>query len=66
MNLRLNGVSVTMEVDTGVTVSPMSEQSQRHFFLEAVLERPKVRLTTYTTEVISVVGMMTVKVEYLN
>ena len=66
VNLRLNGVPVNMEVDTGATVSLMFERSQRHFFPEAVLERPKVRLTTYTTEAISVVGTMTVKVEYLN
>ena len=66
VNLRLNCVPVNMEVDTGATVSLMSERSQQHFFPEAVLERPKVRLTTYITEAISVVGTMTVKVEYLN
>ena len=66
VNLQLNGVPVTMEVDTGATVSLMSQDSQRCFFPEAVLDRPTVRLTTYTTEAIPVVGIMTVQVEYLS
>ena len=65
VNLQLNGVPVTMEVDTGVTVLLMSEESQRHFFPEVVFKRSTVRLTTYNMEAIAVVGTMTVQVEYL-
>ena len=66
MSLELNGVSVIMEVDTGAKVSLMSVESQRHFFPKAVLEKPTVCLTTYTTGSISIVGMMTVQVKYLS
>ena len=35
-------------------------------FPQALLEKPTVRLTTYTTESIAVVGQMTVQVKYLS
>ena len=62
--LELNGVPVRMEVDTGVAVSLISQKTQQRFFPAQTLEKPSVRLTTYTTESISVVGMMQVQVKY--
>ena len=61
VSIELNGVPVTMEVDAEATVSLMSEQ-KRQLFPQALLEKPTVRLTTYTTESIAVVGQMTVQV----
>ena len=63
MNLQLNGVPVTMEVNTSVTVSLMSQDSQRHFFHKTVLDRPTVRLYNGS---ISIVGTMMVQVKYLS
>ena len=65
-SVELNGVPVTMEVDTGVTVSLMSEQKQRQLFPQVLLEKPTVRLTMYTMESIKVVGQMTVQVKCLS
>ena len=64
--LELNGVSVPMEVDTGASVSLMSQKTQQQLFPAQRLEKPIVRLTTYTSEVILVVRTMEVQVRYQN
>ena len=46
-SVELNGVPVTMEVDTGVTVSLMSEQKQRQLFPQVLLEKPTVPYYVY-------------------
>lgn len=55
-SVELNGVPVTMEVDTGVTVSLMSEQKQRQLFPQVLLEKPTVRLTMYTMSASATLG----------
>lgn len=61
VSIELNGVPVTMQVDTGATVSLMSvDRSSDSCFPQALLDKPTVRFNTYTTESIAVVGQMTV------
>ena len=62
--LEIEGVEVPMEVDTGAAVSLISEKTQRCLFPKVKLEKPEVRLNTYTAEAIPVVGVLTVQVKY--
>jgi len=62
--LTLNGKPVPMEVDTGAAVSIMAESTQKELFPQEVPKRAEVRLKTYTTEPLPVVGVIHVKVEY--
>ena len=61
--LEVNGVEVLMEVDPSVSVSLMSRKTQQQLFSEQTLEKPTVRLTTYTAEPIFVVGKMEMQVK---
>ena len=58
--LELNGQSVPMEVDTGVAVFLMAENTQQKLFPGAVLEPSQVRLSTYLAEALGMVGAMKV------
>ena len=53
-----------MEVDTGVTVSIISKETQKQYFLNAVVHPSGVRLRTYmeNTMVVLVLGEMSVSV----
>ena len=53
-----------MEVDTGVAVSIISEQTKHRLFSNIPLKLPSVVLRTYTGEALSVLGEMEAKVEY--
>ena len=48
----LDRVPDPMEVDTGAAVSLISEETQKHLFPKAKLQKPEVRLNTYTAEAI--------------
>ena len=62
--LELDGKPVSMEIDTGAAVSIISENTQKSLFPTASLTVPTVRLRTYTSKPIRVVGQMSVEVKY--
>ena len=65
VNVELNGVSTSMEVDTGASVSIVSEQLFKKLRDQGVTLRPSgARLCTYTGETIDVVGAADVTVKY--
>ena len=64
VTLELEGRAITMEIDTGASVSLISEELQKTVFPDAHLTKPTSTLRTYTSELIPVVGQMTVKVKY--
>ena len=64
VNVQVNGVPVSMELDTGAAVSVMSQQQQKELFPTAQLQPSKVILRTYTAQSVGVVGTLPVKVVY--
>ena len=64
VDVRVNDVPVTMEVDTGAAVLVMSRQQQQKLFPQAQLHPSHVVLLTYTAESVAVVGMLPVRVAY--
>ena len=50
VDVSLNGVPVTMEVDTGAAVSVMSRRQQEELFPGAELQPSRILLRTYTAE----------------
>ena len=62
--LEIDEVVVSMEVDTGAAVTLMSEEIQKRLFLKVKLQKPKVRLQTYTAEPLPLLGVLTVQVVY--
>ena len=54
VDVTVNDVQVTMEVDTGAAVSVMSQQQQRKLFPQARLHPSQVVLRTYTAEKVAV------------
>ena len=62
--LELDGNPVSMEVDTGAAVSIISERTQKSLFPSTDLAKPNVRLRTYTSKPIPVVGQMSVEVKH--
>ena len=64
-NLRINGKDLVMEIDTGSSVSIISEGTFDKRFADNILLTPSTsKLRTYTGEVMPVVGMAEVDVEY--
>ena len=63
VQLHINGIPLTMEVDTGAAVSIISEQAQKRFLPKKTLRRSSIRLRTYM-EIMPVLGEMTVEVAY--
>ena len=53
-----------MEIDTGASVSIISEQSQKHIFPQAEVGVSQLQLETYTGEKLTVKGQMQVVVGY--
>ena len=64
VDVTVNDVPVTMEVDTGAAVSVMSCQQQQKLFPQAQLHPSQVVLRTYTAEKVAVVGILPVHVAY--
>ena len=60
----VNGVELDMEVDTGASVSLMSEDSYSKLFPNCPLNATQVRLQTYLGEAIPVIGSLVAHVEY--
>ena len=64
VDVTVNDVPVTMEVDTGAAVSVMSRQQQQKLFPQAQLHPSQVVLRTYTAEKVAIVGILPVHVAY--
>ena len=62
--MELNGQLVSMELDTGATVSLISHSTQQRLFADVPLEKSDVQVATYTAEPIPVLRVMKVCVKY--
>ena len=60
----VEGVPLTMEVDTGAEVSIISKATQTSLFPGLKPRKSNVVLKTYTEQVVSVVGELSVRVQY--
>ena len=55
-----------MELDTGASVSIMSEEAWKKSFARVPLEKSQIKLRTYTGETLDVIGQAQVEVTYQN
>ena len=62
--LRIDGVQVQMELDTGASVSIVSEDQYKQYWPGRSLDKSTIRLQTYSKEPLIVVGNLDVQVEY--
>ena len=66
LDIKLNGAPVCMELDTGASVSLVSERVWREKLKAVQLEPPSLRLRTYTGEPLKLLGQTHVQVAYEN
>ena len=67
VDLSLNGKDISMELDTGATLSLVSEKTYHSLFSPDAapqLKASKAELKTYTGEVLNILGTITVTVSY--
>ena len=67
VNLRLNGKDISMELDTGATLSIVSEKTYHSLFSPDTapqLKASSAKLKTYTGEILNILGTITVTVSY--
>ena len=64
VTMELNGVPVTMDIDTGATVSLILESTFQTLFPRLPLPETTVQLRTYIIQPLSVVGQVQVTVKY--
>ena len=62
--VKVNGVSFSMELDTGASVSIMSEEAWRRRFPKVPLEASQIKLKTYTIEALKIIGQALVEATY--
>ena len=62
--LEINGVPVPMELDTGASLTVISETLWKEKFPTSTLEPSNIRLKTYTGEELKVLGQATVAIKY--
>ena len=62
--LSINGSKMSMELDTGASVSVMSNEAWRKLKTSTKLQKFSLKLRTYTGEALKVVGQALVDVEY--
>ncbi|RMX49481.1 hypothetical protein pdam_00017639 [Pocillopora damicornis] len=62
--VKVNRVSHSMELDTGASVSIMSEEACRRRFPKVPLEESQIKLKTYTGEALEIIGQALVEVTY--
>ena len=66
VTLEIDRVQVPMEINTRAAVSLISEKTQKRLIPKGSLRQPKVSLKTYTSESITVIGVLRVQVKYRN
>jgi len=64
VTVNINGKTLTMEVDTGVSLSLVSEQTYRYLWPEAPVQNSSVKLKTYNGTPLKVLGTMSVSVNF--
>ena len=64
VDLKLNGKLLCMELDTGATVSLVSEKTFHQLFPSTTLQPSSIQLHSYLGESITVVGQVEVEVNY--
>ena len=67
VTLAVNGVNMTMELDTGATLSVISEETYHKLFpveTAPTVKTSKAQLKTYTGGVIPILGEIEVEVQY--
>ena len=64
VTLEINGKPLEMEIDTGATVSIISEITKKALFPKAKLNQTSLALHTYSAEPLTVLGQMSVEVKY--
>ena len=64
VTLKLRGIPVEMELDTGAAVSVMSESAFNQLFPDQQLQRSSMKLKTYTGKQMQTVGTFEVEVSY--
>ena len=62
--IQLDGREITVQIDTSVAVSIISQATLKIHFSRAVLAKPSVNLRTYMTKPIPVLGEISMMVEY--
>lgn len=63
--VKINGQLIVMELDTGASVSLMSEAKKNELIPQVPMIKPDVKLKTFTGEQVPVLGKCLVDVEYL-
>ena len=64
MEVQVDGQNLTMEIDTGAAVSIISEQELKKVLPDAEIKEMNVKLRTYTSERIPLLGVTQVTVKY--
>ena len=64
MEVQVDGRELTMVVDTGAAVSIISEQRLKKILPDAEIKATNIKLRTYTSERIPLVGVTQVTVKY--
>ncbi|XP_019858297.1 PREDICTED: uncharacterized protein K02A2.6-like isoform X2 [Amphimedon queenslandica] len=64
ISLKLNGQTIEMELDTGASVSLISEEVKDKYLPHVPLQPTHIRLQTYTAQSIKVLGKCQVTVKY--
>ena len=64
VNVCIQGITLTFEVNTGAAVNLISEETYQKHFLSKSLQKTSVRLKTYTDDQVRVLGQITVNVSY--
>ena len=62
--VKVKGENFSMELDTGASVSIMSEEAWRRQLPKVPLEESKIKLKTYTGEALEIIGQAQVEVTY--
>ena len=60
----IEGKALRMEIDTGAAVSIISDKQMKTLLPDAILQKSRVELKTYTGERITVMGELNVEVQY--
>ena len=63
-DMEVNGKQLSMEIDTGASVSIISANQQKRLFPKAAITKSQLKLQTYTGEQMAVAGQMETIVRY--
>ena len=64
ISLKLSGIDMTMELDTGAAVSVIREETYRDKLGRLPLQHTNILLNTYSGERLPVLGQLSVNIQY--